>query len=132
MREIKFRVWDKSDSRMITAANCQISFCGSIMSNAGYDVSDSYILMQFTGLKDKNGVGIYEGDIVKFTQHRAYNEGSFVGKIVFDNKYASFGIIKNNSFIKDYIEHFSEFHDIDIDLLSYLEVVGSIHETQSY
>ena len=57
MREIKFRAWN-----------------GHNMELPIYDVSTQYgnkKLMQHTGLKDKNGRGIYEGDIVK-GEYRTY------------------------------------------------------------
>ena len=57
MRELKFRAWDRIDKRMIT-----IERFSQIPSN-WRDVMD---LMQFTGLHDKNGKEIYEGDVLRF------------------------------------------------------------------
>jgi len=51
MREIKFRAWDKILQKMYYPADL--------------DYAETAILMQYTGLKDKNGKEIYEGDIVK-------------------------------------------------------------------
>lgn len=60
MREIKFRVWDNA-REMFTAVN---PFCGFDGNRLRADDGTRFILMQYTGLKDKNGKEIYEGDVL--------------------------------------------------------------------
>ncbi|EGO2586417.1 DNA-packaging protein [Enterococcus faecalis] len=74
---LKFRAWDKNTNDMVDVKIIDLEKDGSIGCIVDYnginlDVSEC-VLMQSTGLKDKNGVEIFEGDILKIIE--VTNEG---------------------------------------------------------
>lgn len=65
MREIKFRCYDKNEKYMLPWEHLVDAGDLSEMLKFGHEEDADYSkLMQYTGLKDKNGVEIYEGDVL--------------------------------------------------------------------
>ncbi len=111
-REIKFRCWNKDKKEMHQIKRLDFGDAGITMDGFG----DLFPLMQYTGLKDKNGKEIYEGDIVRV-----------VGKIKvpqiigFDTKEVRF------CFVYDTGEAMRNMNPSEIPLL---EIIGNIYENK--
>lgn len=118
----KFRAWDKNTNDMVDVKTIDLEKDGSIGCIVDYnginlDVSEC-VLMQSTGLKDKNGVEVFQGDVV------VHEEGEYSYKgIVLKDKYYFYieGVNINDSF---------SFDDISNTLIGEtdLEVIGNIYE----
>ena len=65
MREIKFRAWCNIENKMYKKFYIEDHLKFAFMDELIRSAQERYTLMQFVGLKDKNGIEIYEGDIVK-------------------------------------------------------------------
>ncbi|HCR3094333.1 YopX family protein [Enterococcus faecalis] len=114
----KFRAWDKNTNDMVDVKTIDLEKDGSIGCIVDYnginlDVSEC-ILMQSTGLKDKNGVEIFEGDVlyyIPFESHIndsivVFEKGSFCKKMLRNGKLTSVKFIDSEEY----------------------EVIGNIHE----
>ena len=128
MRDIKFRAWDKVVKDMVPiktidfgkdGAECAVDFCDINGDLTGKN--PEWVLMQYTGMKDKNGEEIYEGDIVRVT------DGD--GNINFSD--GGIGTITGmEELFMWYIDGQVQNGLFDINMNYFIEVIGNIYENQ--
>ena len=126
MRVLKFRAWDKIDGLMYYNIQDGIQFSDKSVYefrqflNKGKEDYHEWGIMQFTGLKDKRGREIYEGDTVYATRRGEE----------FETKFA---IIRWSDYLKCMVVY-SKDTDIDdclpIGRFYELEVIGNIYEQE--
>jgi len=117
-KEIKFKIWDNKQKKMIREwVNMPLSVD---LKNNTFEFSKHIIenveILQYTGIKDKNGKEIYEGDIIK--THDGVYTIEFVG--------GAFEGVKDNKKYKNKKDYFMLNRGNKDSLV---EVVGNIYES---
>jgi uncharacterized phage protein (TIGR01671 family) len=115
MRKIKFRVWTYEDKEIIPWEDVKKIPLYNIIE----DVNESYQLLQYTGVEDKNRKEIYEGDIVKYkggSHIVSFHRGAWilkkVGKLSFHFLLELFGLErKDNMYFNDLVEVIGNLYD---------------------
>ena len=98
MRKIKFRAWDKENEKMMKVSSLHLENKEiSVKENGTFHLFRMQDLMQYTGLKDKNGKEIYEGDILLSSNEN----GIFLQLIGFGNDDREYSGILNGFKIID-------------------------------
>jgi len=133
MRETKYRAWYKKAKSLLQVRGIQfyddsmrINIYGLQYSDDEYEPADKFELMQYTGLQDKNGKEIYEGDIIRFqdiemeddpvTGYIDFRDGTFIVRQ------------EGGSVYRFWNDGMHDWHTVEYLDCETCEVLGNIHE----
>ena len=127
MRMIKFRIFNKKIKSYIDIHS------SAIMIDELNNLNDNLIVEQFTGLHDKNGKEIYDGDIIKWGMHKGSEEYFHRYAVVEFNPDIQFRILfyvnsetGEKKPTDNYIFHFGKFAYKETD--KHIEIIGNVFE----
>lgn len=123
MREIKFRAWNENEGMVYIDDLYWFEEIGIHKINETDLVGRYFKVMQYTGLKDKAGVEVWEGDIVEFVGEDCYVDWPQIGVVFFDKTYACWSIKSDQG---DY--SFSELCNLDLE--NQINIIGNEIENQ--
>ncbi|MGC7931275.1 YopX family protein [Lysinibacillus sp. VIII_CA] len=123
-REIKFRAWDKSSEYMHSNVQSGVYEDPDEWTEFSTVLGlECFEVMQYTGLKDKNGKEIFEGDIVEYNDFNSLRTGGhaedkiIVGKVAFS---CGMWMVKEKNCVHDLYEGLGNDEE--------LEIIGNIYE----
>ena len=90
-----------------------------------YQISP-YFLRQYTGLNDKHGKEIYEGDILHYTEHPGYLLSTTNMIVCWNDEYAGFGYKAKN--MHGFFMSFWNHDELKKDVLDHCEIIGNIYD----
>jgi uncharacterized phage protein (TIGR01671 family) len=135
MREHKYKVWDKHLKKMLDFNEDQLSCYGYDPKTGNFIlVTDAdYIWLQYTGLKDKNGVEIYDGDIIVKDEYLWFDDDKPNYRGTVEWIFSAWQVVahcvnKDKSGISDGINNGLNDEGEDEGSCSMWEVIGNIYE----
>lgn len=115
MREIKFRIWHEETKRFYYLYLSEVIGLERVLS-----IPANSILQQYTGLRDKSGKEVFEGDLIQYNRQSSYDGVSLEAKWSSD-RWGWVFVSKSGDF-------FANEYTPEGDRFNFIEVVGNIFE----